>query len=100
MADRHHRREPEEIISELEYHNPVDRYAQLPEPTRQWLEGLRPEDIQDLNEGRKLLHSTRTLGRFGKWLAITVFSIFLVISQTGEALQKVWRFIFYGVHGP
>jgi hypothetical protein len=76
--------------------NPVDRFAHLPEPTRHWLEQLREDDLADLNEAVKFHHSVKTIGRFGKWLIITVVASFVAAVQFGEAIQKALGWILRG----
>lgn len=76
-----------------QYNNPVERFAQLPEPTRQWLENLREDDIKQLNEAIRFYDAARVGGRFIKWLIITVVAIFVGAAAFGEAIQKIWTLI-------
>jgi hypothetical protein len=73
--------------------NPVNRFAHLPEPTRKWLEQLREDDLSDLNEAVRFYHNIKTVGRFNKWLIITVVASFVVAVQFGEAIQKAFNWI-------
>lgn len=75
---------------EDEYLSPVDRFAQLPEPTRKWLEQLREDDINDIMEVLRTYHEVRSFRRFSKWLVITVVAVFVAAAQFGEAIQKLW----------
>jgi hypothetical protein len=79
------------------YHDPVERFGQLPEPTRQWLERLREEDIKELNDAVRFYHATKAGGRFVKWLMITIVAIFVGAAAFGEALQKLWTLISHAI---
>lgn len=85
------RKPPQEIISEYEYHNPVDRYAQLPEPTRRWLEHLRPGELDEIEEALNFLRSVKSTTRFVKWLTVSAIAVLLLMSQLGESFLKVWH---------
>lgn len=76
-----------------EYKSPVERFAQLPEPTRAFLEDLREDDLKDLAEAIRFYHSVRVIGRFWKWLIITTVAIFVGAATLGEAIQKLWHWI-------
>lgn len=70
-------------------HNPVDRFYHLPEPTRRWLEGLRSDDLRDLQEAIRFHHSAKTVGRFFRWLILSGAAIFILAAQFGEAIMKL-----------
>lgn len=70
------------------YQNPVDRYAQLPESTRRFIERLDEEDIAELNEMRLSFHRAKTIGWFFKWLVITVIGAFMGAVAFGESVIK------------
>jgi hypothetical protein len=76
--------------------NPVDRFAHLPKPTREYLESLREEDIDLLNEAVKFMRSVKTVGKFTKWLIVTIVGSFIVAGQFGEAIQKLLAFLSRG----
>lgn len=80
------------------YWNPVERFGQLPEPTRQWLENLRPNDLKDLNDAIKFYHATAAGGKFIKWLAIAVVAIFVGSAALGHAIQDLWGWLFKTGH--
>lgn len=100
MDKKKHNREEEEKIFEEEpnehgpIYNPVNRFAHLPKPTREWLESLDKEDIDEIKEAIKFYHATRTIGRFWKWLIITVVSVFVGAAQFGEAIVKAFSWLF------
>ena len=75
-------------------YNPVERFAHLPPTTRKWLESLREEDIDEIKEAVRFYHATRTIGKFWKWLIITVIGIFVGAMQFGEAVMKTFQWLF------
>jgi hypothetical protein len=68
--------------------NPVDRFAHLPETTRQWLEELRKEDVDDLRRILQGFRKTGTVLWFFKWIIITVASGFVGTVAFGESVAK------------
>lgn len=64
------------------------RMLELSEQTRKFLSGLRDDELKtleaivalpadDVREGFKLVRDMRTVGRFGRWLTLTVVSVFI-----------------------
>ena len=72
------------------HHDPVERFGQLPETTRKWLESLRPEDIKALNDTVRMKESVESAGHFLKWLSIFIVAIFVGMAQLSDAIQKLW----------
>jgi hypothetical protein len=67
----------------------VRTLAEIPAETRQFLARLRPEDLQEL-EG--MIHDrifVKTLGRFGKWIALGVLAIAVGIVAMHESAMKI-----------
>lgn len=64
--------------------NPVSRYGQLPGNTRVFFERLRQEDIDDWWRVLKLYRATVSVGRFTKWLIITLVGFFVGTVAFGE----------------
>lgn len=60
-----------------------DRFAQLPDETKEFLAELRPEDVKLLGEGIALVRSIRTVSAFVKWLLIGILG----------AMGGVWAFL-------
>ena len=79
-------------------YNPVERFGHLPEPTRQWLENLREDDIKELNDAVRFYRTAKAVGRFNKWLIITVVTLFIGAAAFGEALLKFWVWISHVGH--
>src|ERR1022692_3943715 len=78
--------------------NPIERFGQLPESTRRWLEDKRPSDLKDLDDAVKFYHATAAGGKFIKWLAIAVVAIFVGSAALGHAIQDLWSWIFKAGH--
>lgn len=66
----------------------VDRYAELPEKTRAFLEELRPAEIVLLNKAINFMRSAETMGRFFRWTAILVVSFFVGAVALRESIDK------------
>jgi len=82
--------------------NPV-RLIELPEPTRIWLASIRPDELktlqaivelpaEDVRDGFRLVRDMRTVGRFTRWLVITIAAAFL---GTIVLYENVLKFIGY-----
>lgn len=71
----------------------AERYSQLPEETRNWLESLRKDDIETLEEVRRMYEKTRTLGSFTKWLLLTVIGIFVGAASFGDSIIRVFAWL-------
>jgi hypothetical protein len=78
------------------YMNPVDRFALLPESTRRFLEELRDDDISEIREAIRFQRSAKTIGRFGKWMVITIVTAFIGAVTFGEKIAVAWRALFGG----
>lgn len=65
------------------------RYVDLPPKTREWLDNLRPRDIEDYEAAIKLYRDSQTLKRFWKWAALIIISGFAFATQISEYLVKV-----------
>lgn len=72
--------------------DPIRRYDQLPKSTRLFLQDLRPEDIQDMRDGSKLLRDARVAKRFGTWTVATFVALFLVGDQLLTAFKNIIAF--------
>ncbi len=68
---------------------PADRYSELPNETRVFLERLRPEEITDLAEAINFMRSVRTVGRIMRWIIIAVVGTFLGAVALGDAIARV-----------
>lgn len=67
----------------------ADRYAQLPPFTREFLEGLKQDDVKTLNDTMAFMRWTKTTSWFLRWAAVTIVAVFLGIAAFGDAFIKV-----------
>lgn len=75
--------------------HPAERYAELPEKTREWLENLRPEDITEITVMRDTFNKARIIAKFGRWLFLTVIAAIIMGATFGESVAKLLR-LFHG----
>ena len=68
---------------------PVNRMAELPEETREFLSQLREDDIKALKDGLKLVNATLIVGAFVKWMIVGVLGIAVGIVMFGESVAKI-----------
>lgn len=71
----------------------AERYSQLPEGTRKWLELLRDEDIRELKEATRFYRNAKTVGKFWRWALITVFGAFITAVTFGEKFMEFVNWI-------
>lgn len=67
-------------------------FRELPPATRVWLENLRPKDIEEMEEALKFFRNSKTLGRFWKWLVLSMVGIFVASATFGDQVIRIWRF--------
>ncbi|ABA04799.1 conserved hypothetical protein [Nitrobacter winogradskyi Nb-255] len=65
------------------------RFDDLPPATKEFLTNLRPDEIKTLNDGIRLINSALTVGRFMKWVIITMLGILAGIVMFGESISKI-----------
>lgn len=65
------------------------RFDDLPEKTKSFLSSLRDDEIDTLNDGIRLINSAMTIGRFMKWVLISVLGILAGIVMFGETIHKI-----------
>lgn len=53
-----------------------------------FLRDARDEDVTTLREGLELVRATRTVGRFVKWLILSVVGVFVGTVMLGETLMR------------
>jgi hypothetical protein len=75
------------------YRDPIDRYGQLPEWKRRWIEELTEEKIKDQDDATRFYHGAKAGGRFVKWLMITIVAVFVGAAAFGDAVQKLWHIV-------
>jgi hypothetical protein len=66
----------------------AERWAELPESTRHFIEDLRPDEIETMREGIRLVQSFRTVGVFVRWSFYVLFGTFIAFVGFGEAVTR------------
>lgn len=80
------------------------RLAELPEGTREFLAGLRPDELQtlkavielpaeDVRDGFKMVRDLRAVGRFTRAAIITLVGLFIAAVTFYENVLKVATFL-------
>lgn len=64
-------------------------FDDLSEPTKKFLSNLRPDEIDTLNDGIRLVGAIRTVGTFAKWVIVGVIGIFAGVVMLGESVAKI-----------
>lgn len=83
---------------------PPARLMEIDPDVRKFLAGLRSEEMDtlrelikvpadDIREGFKLSREARAIGRFSRWLILTVISIFVGTVVLYEQVLKAIRFL-------
>ncbi len=67
-----------------------ERFNELPEETKLFLEHLTSEKIQRLEKTIRLSAQVETMGKFWKWTFIFVFTAFTGAMAVGQALEWFW----------
>ncbi|MHA6646300.1 hypothetical protein [Mesorhizobium sp. A623] len=67
----------------------VNRMAELPEETREFLAQLREDDIATLKDGVKLVNAIRTVGTFMKWTLVGIIGMVVGVVMLGESVGKI-----------
>ncbi len=67
----------------------VNRMAELPEETREFLAQLREDDIKTLKAGVKLVNAIQTVGTFFKWVIVGVLGMAVGTVMFGDSLAKI-----------
>ncbi len=73
-----------------EQHNKrCERFNELPEYTKLFLERLRADDVIAIEEGIKLSRAARTVGKFWKWTAVAIVSTFAGVVTIITAFKTI-----------
>jgi hypothetical protein len=81
---------------DYEYQNPAERYNQLPESTRKWLESLREEDIDKIREFADIMLRAKLFASVIKWTLVTSLGAMIFGLQFGETLAKYFAWFTGG----
>ena len=67
----------------------TQRFDDLPQRTKDFLNQLRPEEIDTLSDGIRLVNAIRTVGTFMKWVIIGLLGILAGVVMFGESVMKI-----------
>jgi hypothetical protein len=73
----------------LEMNDTAKRFDDLSDETKKFLSDLRTEDIKTLQDGARLVNSAMTVGRFMKWVIISLLGMLAGIVMFGETVLKI-----------
>jgi hypothetical protein len=73
----------------LEMTDMPNRFDDLPPKTKAFLMGLRPDEVETLGDGIRLVNSIRTVGNFVKWLIVGILGLALGTVMFGESVAKI-----------
>lgn len=65
------------------------RFDDLPPKTKQFLSNLRPEEVDTLNDGIRLVEAIKTVGVFMKWVIIGALGVLAGVVMFGESVMKI-----------
>jgi hypothetical protein len=71
------------------YH--IRRYEQLPDYTRKWIDNLREEDIQELEESRKMMRSLRVASTIWQKVFLAFFGSIIAIGVASQHLSSWFK---------
>ncbi len=89
-------KDQDELDNREEFHSPVRRFHQLPEPVREFLEQLREDDINEIKEAIRFQRSAKVVGKFSKWLIISVATALVGAVAFGKAILDALSWIAPG----
>lgn len=65
------------------------RFDDLSPKTKEFLSSLRDDEVDTLNNGIRLINSALTIGKFMKWVIISLLGILAGIIMFGESVSKI-----------
>jgi len=69
------------------YHRYAERYAELPQSTREFLEGLDEKDLSTLKEAMDFVKTAKAVGKFNLWLLGGICGIIIASVAFGESVR-------------
>lgn len=75
------------------YANPVDRFAQLPEHVRSFLEELSREDVATILAVVKAAERFAAIGWFFKMVILSSAGAFVALFGFGKSFREFWEWI-------
>lgn len=67
----------------------IERFNELPEPTKQFLEQLTPAKIASLERGMKAADRVEAFGFFARWTLYAMFGTFTAVVTIVSGLQVI-----------
>lgn len=71
----------------------AEKVGRYPPDVEAFLEDLRPDEVQILRAGIRLVSSITTVGSIAKWAIILACGVLVGIGGVGEAILKIWHWI-------
>lgn len=71
----------------------VDRFGHLPESTREWLEQLRNEDLDDWRQAMRSYRNFRIVWGFVRGLGVAVGGAFMAVVTISKAFPEAFAWI-------
>ena len=72
------------------------RFDDLPDKTKRFLAGLRPDEVDTLNDGIRLVRSIATVGSFIKWMIVGILGLAVGLVMFGESVAKIMAWMARG----
>lgn len=69
------------------------RFDDLPDKTKDFLASLRPDEVDTLNDGIRLVRSIATVGAFMKWLIVGTLGMAMGVVMFGESVGKILNWL-------
>ena len=67
----------------------IKQFDDLPEKTKEFLSELRPDEVDTLNDGIRLVAAVRTVGVFFKWVIVGLLGMLAGVVMFGESITKI-----------
>lgn len=67
----------------------ANRFNELPPETQQFLSQLRPDDLELMKDGLDLVRSTRTIGRFMRWVVLGALAVLMTMTALHDNIVKM-----------
>lgn len=67
----------------------TEKFDDLPGETKAFLTNLRPDEVQTLNDGIRLVNAIRTVGTFMKWVIVGLLGFVVGVVMLGESIAKL-----------
>lgn len=77
------------MLEMKEQAEPVNAMAELPQETREFLARLRPDDLETIEDGVRLVNAVRTVGKFFKWVIVGLLGFVVGTVMFYESIVKI-----------